>query len=100
MEIVRFPGYIEEEKVGIARQSLIPRQMEEHGLLPAELQFADSTVQGIIRQYAYEAGVRNLEREMGRTCRKVTRSSSTVCTRKMTRWGWQQALPGRTPVVT
>ena len=59
--------------MGIAHQFLIPRQLEEHGLLPAELQFTDTAVQGIIRQYTYEAGVRNLEREIGRICRKVTR---------------------------
>jgi ATP-dependent Lon protease len=73
MEVVRFPGYIEEEKLGIARQFLIPRQLQQHGLLAPELHFADSAVQGIIRQYTYEAGVRNLEREIGRICRKVTR---------------------------
>jgi ATP-dependent Lon protease len=73
MEVVRFPGYIEEEKIGIARQFLIPRQMEEHGLASGELQLADQSLKTIIREYTYEAGVRNLEREIGRICRKVTR---------------------------
>lgn len=73
MEVVRFPGYIEEEKLGIARQFLIPRQLEEHGLTAEDLQFPDQTLRTIVREYTYEAGVRNLEREIGRICRKVTR---------------------------
>ena len=73
MEVTQFPGYIEEEKLQIARQFLIPRQLEEHGLVPEELRLSDGAVRGIIREYTYEAGVRNLEREVGRICRKITR---------------------------
>jgi ATP-dependent Lon protease len=73
MEVIYFPGYIEEEKVQIARQFLIPRQLEEHGLTPKTLRFSDEAVRDIIREYTYEAGVRNLEREIGRICRKITR---------------------------
>jgi ATP-dependent Lon protease len=73
MEVVRFPGYIEEEKLGIARQFLIPRQLEEHGLQPEDLHFSDQSLRTIIREYTFEAGVRNFERELGRVCRKVTR---------------------------
>jgi len=73
MEVIDFSGYIEEEKLAISRQFLIPRQIEEHGLDDVELKIADSALQGIIREYTYEAGVRNLEREIGQVCRKITR---------------------------
>jgi ATP-dependent Lon protease len=73
MEVIEFSGYIEEEKLEIARQFLIPRQIEEHGLDNVSIKIADSAVQGIIREYTYEAGVRNLEREIGQICRKLTR---------------------------
>ncbi len=76
MELIEFPGYIEEEKVEIARRFLIPRQMEETGIEPAEFELSDSTVMRIIREYTYEAGVRNLEREIGRVCRKIARSKA------------------------
>lgn len=73
MEVIHFPGYIEEEKVQIARQFLIPRQLEEHGLTDKELQFSSEAIRGMVREYTYEAGVRNLERAIGRICRKITR---------------------------
>ncbi len=73
MEVIEFSGYIEEEKLAIARQFLIPRQIEQHGLEDVELNITDSAVKGIIREYTYEAGVRNLEREIGQICRKLTR---------------------------
>lgn len=73
MEVIEFSGYIEEEKLEIARQFLIPRQIEEHGLEDVGLKIADGAVQGIVREYTYEAGVRNLEREIGQICRKLTR---------------------------
>lgn len=73
MEVIEFSGYIEEEKLEIARQFLIPRQFEEHGLEDVSLKIADGAVQGIVREYTYEAGVRNLEREIGQICRKLTR---------------------------
>jgi ATP-dependent Lon protease len=76
MELIEFPGYIEEEKLEIARRFLIPRQLEESGLEPGEVKFADETVRRLVREYTYEAGVRNLEREIGRMCRKVARSKS------------------------
>jgi ATP-dependent Lon protease len=73
MELIEFPGYIEEEKLEIARRFLIPRQIEENGLGEGELRLPDPMVQRLIREYTYEAGVRNLEREIGRVCRKVAR---------------------------
>ena len=76
METIEFPGYIEEEKLEIAKRFLIPRQMEESGLEPGELHFQERTIRKIIREYTYEAGVRNLEREIGRMCRKVARLKS------------------------
>ncbi len=76
MEVLEFPGYIEEEKLEIARRFLIPRQMEESGLDLGEVRFKDSAVGKIIREYTYEAGVRNLERELGRMCRKAARLKS------------------------
>jgi len=76
MEIIEFPGYIEEEKLEIANRFLIPRQLEESGLNPAEISFQEMTLRRIIREYTYEAGVRNLEREIGRMARKIARLKS------------------------
>lgn len=76
MEVIEFPGYIEEEKLEIARRYLIPRQLEESGLEESGIEFLDQAVRRIIREYTYEAGVRNLEREIGRMCRKVARLKS------------------------
>jgi ATP-dependent Lon protease len=76
MELLEFPGYIEEEKLEIARRFLIPRQMEESGLEEGEVRFQDSALSKIIREYTYEAGVRNLEREIGRMFRKAARLKS------------------------
>ncbi len=73
METIELPGYVEDEKVAIARQFLVPRQLEEHGLEPEQLRFSDETLRRIIRDYTHEAGVRNLEREIGAVARKVAR---------------------------
>jgi ATP-dependent Lon protease len=73
MEVIEFPGYIEEEKMEISRRFLVPRQLEENGLQEQEVRFTEQAIQRIIREYTYEAGVRNLEREIGRVCRKVAR---------------------------
>ena len=76
MEVLEFPGYIEEEKIEIARRFLIPRQLEESGFEAGEIEIEDEALKKIIRQYTYEAGVRNLEREIGRLCRKQARLKS------------------------
>ena len=75
MEVIEFPGYIEEEKLAIARQFLIPRQLAENGLDTPErsVTFSEKALRVMIRDYTYEAGVRNLEREIANVCRKVAR---------------------------
>jgi ATP-dependent Lon protease len=73
MEVIEFPGYIEEEKIEIANRYLIPRQIEENGISDIGLTFELAALQRIIREYTFEAGVRNLEREIGRISRKVAR---------------------------
>jgi ATP-dependent Lon protease len=71
MEILRLSGYTEEEKINIAKGYLVPRQIRENGLRVEEISFADDALRIIIRDYTREAGVRNLEREIGGVCRKV-----------------------------
>jgi len=71
MEIISLAGYTEEEKVHIARQYLIPRQLEEHGLTPEQVAIDDTAVRRIIAQYTREAGVRSLERQIGAVARKI-----------------------------
>jgi ATP-dependent Lon protease len=73
LEVIELPGYIEEEKVHIARQFLIPKQMKEHGLKTSRIEIEDEAVRRIIREYTFEAGVRNLEREIASIMRKVAR---------------------------
>ncbi|HSA77644.1 MAG TPA: endopeptidase La [Nitrospirota bacterium] len=73
MEIINLSGYTEQEKLGIAKRYLIPRQMAEHGITERQISIPDKTVLQVISQYTREAGVRNLEREIGHLCRKVAR---------------------------
>ncbi len=73
MEILELPGYTEEEKLMIAKDFLLPKQLEEHGLQEAQLQFEDDALQAVISAYTREAGVRNLEREIARVCRGVAK---------------------------
>ena len=73
MEIISISGYTENEKIEIAKGYLIPRQIHENGLFPEEITFTDEALHAIIRSYTREAGVRNLEREIGKICRKVVR---------------------------
>jgi ATP-dependent Lon protease len=76
MEVIEFPGYIEEEKIEIAHRFLLPRQLEEAGLDDDRIRFHDQALKRIVREYTYEAGVRNFEREIGMICRKVARSKA------------------------
>ena len=73
MEVLELPGYTEEEKLAIARDHLVAKQVENHGLTKAQLTFTDSGLRAVIRGYTREAGVRNLEREIGAICRKIAR---------------------------
>lgn len=73
LEVIELPGYTEEEKVEIARQFLVPQQRETNGLQGVPLRIADAAVRNMIRLYTYEAGVRELERQIGAVCRKVAR---------------------------
>jgi ATP-dependent Lon protease len=74
MEVIHFPGYTEDEKLHIARQYLVPKQLKEHGLTEGKLVVDDSAVYEIIRRYTREAGVRNLERNIAAICRQVARA--------------------------
>jgi len=76
MEVIEFPGYIEEEKLAISEKYLIPRQLDENGIHDIGLKFETPSLQKIIREYTFEAGVRNLEREIGRSCRKIARTKA------------------------
>ncbi|MGH7896408.1 MAG: endopeptidase La [Candidatus Binatia bacterium] len=73
MEVIELAGYTEEEKLEIAKRHLIPKQRTENGLTEAYIEFTDEGLLEIIRSYTREAGLRNLEREIGRVCRKVAR---------------------------
>lgn len=74
MEVIRIPGYTEDEKLNIARNYLAPKQLRENGLKPDELAISDSAVRDVVRYYTREAGVRNLERELAKICRKVVKN--------------------------
>ncbi|WP_081419877.1 endopeptidase La [Leptolinea tardivitalis] len=76
MEVIQIAGYTEQEKLNIARNYLIPRQIAENGLLNKEIKLDDDGILSIIRQYTREAGVRNLEREIGAICRKIVTTIS------------------------
>lgn len=73
MEVIELPGYIEDEKLHIARNYLVSRQMAHHGLSEEQIDIQDGAISEIVRSYTREAGVRNLERELATICRKVAR---------------------------
>jgi ATP-dependent Lon protease len=73
MEVIRIPGYTEDEKLSIARKYLLPKQVKVNGLKPAEISVADDAILDIVRYYTREAGVRAMERELSKVCRKVVK---------------------------
>ena len=73
MEVLELPGYTEDEKLQIAREHLVGRQVENHGLTAEQIVFSDEALRAVVHGYTREAGVRNLEREIGALCRKVAR---------------------------
>jgi ATP-dependent Lon protease len=73
MEVLRLPGYLEHEKLGIAKNFLLPKQLKEHGLRPTDLRLSAPAWTMLITRYTREAGVRNLEREIAALCRKIAR---------------------------
>ncbi|MBF8300915.1 MAG: ATP-dependent protease La, partial [Acidobacteria bacterium] len=73
MEVLEIPGYTEEEKLAIAREHLVEKQVRNHGLTPEQFTITDAALSAVIRGYTREAGVRNLEREIGALCRKAAR---------------------------
>jgi len=76
MEVIELSGYTPEEKVEIATKFLIPRQLEEHGLEPGLISWSRNAIQKTTAEYTYEAGVRNLERQIAAVCRKVARKAA------------------------
>ncbi|UXI69615.1 endopeptidase La [Tahibacter amnicola] len=76
MEVIRIPGYTEEEKINIATRYLLPKQTKANGLRPEEIAMDESAIRDIIRHYTRESGVRNLEREISKCCRKVVKELS------------------------
>jgi ATP-dependent Lon protease len=76
MEIIRIPGYTEDEKLNIATRYLLPKQIEQHGLKDGEITISEGSIVDIIRHYTREAGVRSLEREIAKICRKVVKELS------------------------
>ncbi|TAK12707.1 MAG: endopeptidase La, partial [Acidobacteria bacterium] len=83
MEVLELPGYTEEEKLNIARHHLIAKQVANHGLSAESMEFTDAALSAVVRGYTREAGVRNLERELGAICRKVARRHAEGLTDKV-----------------
>ncbi|HEY7148546.1 MAG TPA: endopeptidase La [Gaiellaceae bacterium] len=83
MDVIQLSGYTEEEKLGIAKKYLVPKQLKEHGLKRSQLTFTDKGLRTIIREYTREAGVRQLERQIAAGCRKAARRIAEGETEKM-----------------
>jgi ATP-dependent Lon protease len=82
MEVIRIPGYTEDEKLHIAEKYLIPKQLKANGMKPGELKINEGAVRDIVRYYTRESGVRNLEREISKICRKVVKEIALAGPRK------------------
>jgi ATP-dependent Lon protease len=83
LEIIRFSGYTDEEKLSITKNFLIPKQMKDHGLQKEELQIEDNAIKNVIASYTRESGVRNLNREIANLCRKVAKQLALEKIKKM-----------------
>ncbi|WEN13549.1 endopeptidase La [Rhodanobacter sp. AS-Z3] len=83
MEVIRIPGYTEDEKLGIAQKYLLPKQLKANGLKPEELSVNEEALRDIVRFYTRESGVRNLEREISKICRKVVKELTLGQVRKL-----------------
>jgi ATP-dependent Lon protease len=82
MEVIRIPGYTEDEKTNIAKNYLVPKQMKNNGVKEDELNISDAAIRDIVRHYTREAGVRNLEREISKVCRKVVKDELLASKKK------------------
>src|SRR5690606_25947973 len=87
MEVIRIPGYTEDEKLRIATRYLLPKQLKANGLKPEELSVAEDAIRDIVRYYTRESGVRNLEREISRICRKVVKEIALAGPQKKQKTG-------------
>ena len=83
MEVIRIPGYTEKEKNQIAKRYLVPKQIKNHGIKKSEISFNSKVLNSIIRNYTKEAGVRNLEKEISKVCRKTVKKLETTRLKKI-----------------
>ncbi|HET7611055.1 MAG TPA: endopeptidase La [Rhodanobacteraceae bacterium] len=95
MEVIRIPGYTEDEKVAIATRYLLPKQIKGAGLKESELSVSEGSLRDIIRYYTRESGVRNLERELAKICRKVVKQLTLAETGKSDKKSPEAADPGK-----
>jgi ATP-dependent Lon protease len=101
MEVIRLSGYTEDEKLGIAKRYLVPKQLEAHGLTRDQVTFTDNALRLVIEEYTREAGVRNLDREIATLCRKAAseiaggkRKKARVDERRVRSWLGRRRFPG------
>jgi ATP-dependent Lon protease len=97
MDVIHLSGYTEDEKLGIAKRFLVPKQLEAHGLTPEQATFTDGALRTVIREYTREAGVRNLERQIAALCRKAARRVAEGKARGTTRIDERRVRSGLGP---